>query len=374
MRNIFSLLIAALYLSACSKSGGNSNITTPIDTTTTPVAVTDKPDGGKDTTGKWELVHHRDVEGIAAWTQIVFPTPDTAYLVNTAWLPTSAYAISFDGGKTWSKEHFMLTNNEFLNMIDGTTGIGYRKSYGTTNGSDVNSLIWSPTNINYSKLIYNASGLGFLRTTGISIPSREFVYITLTTGQSFRLKNPFNYFKYVFNVAGDVPQKTTDIYFPDNATGWLCTSDGAIMVTRDSSKTWSSQLSVANTGFSKIYFIDNKTGWASSYTNSFYKTTDGGASWDKISTPGITSESVQFVFTTKSRGFFIAGREVFETSDGGTTWARSCKMGKEQFQCITKQGNNVYVLSLGGETRTTPITGGGTSISSWTYATILTYQ
>lgn len=82
----------------------------------------------------------------------------------------------------------------------------------------------------------------------------------------------------------------------------------------------------------------------------------------------------QFVFTTKSRGFFISGREVFETSDGGATWTRSCKMGKEHFQSITKQGNNVYVLSLGNEIRTTPINGGGSQTSDWTFATILKYQ
>ena len=245
-------------------------------------------------------------------------------------------------------------------MIDGKTGIGYRKTYGTTYGSDVDAVYWTPTAWQYDRIVYNTTG-GGIRTTGISIPSREWAYVTFENGQSVRLNNPFNYLTYIFNEAGNVPLETTDICFPDNATGWLCTSDGQILVTKDSSKSWNSQLSVSRTGFSKIYFMDDKAGWASSYTNSFYKTTDGGNTWNKISTPGITSKLVQFVFTTKNRGFFMAGREVYETSDGGTSWTRSCKMGNETFQSITKQGANVYILSLGSETSTT-------------HATILRYQ
>lgn len=374
IRKIFHLLILGLYLSSCTKKGSDPGTAPPDDTTTPPVVIVDQPDDGKDTIGNWQLVHHRDLNTMAAWTQLLFPTPDTGYLVNTAWLPTSAYATSFDGGKTWSNEYFMVTNNEFLDMIDGTTGIGYRRSSGTTLGSDIDAIVWSPSEIRYSRLVYNGSGFGHLRTTGISIPSREYAYVTLDDGESVRLKNPFNYSSYVFNPAGTVPQKTTDINFVDNVTGWLCTSDGEIMATKDSSKNWTSQLSVSNTGFSKIYFIDGSTGWASSYTNSFYKTTDGGATWIKIAAPGITSKSIDFVFTTKTRGFFIAGRDVFETSDGGAHWIRSCKMGTESFQSITRQGANVFVLSEGSETRTTPLTGGGTETSSWTHATILKYQ
>lgn len=376
MRKFLWLLIVAVSFSACGKEPTDSDNTPPTDTPPPPppVVINDQPDGGKDTTGKWELIHHRDVNGLAGWSQILFPTKDTGYLVNTAWLPTSAYSITFDGGKTWSTEYFMVTNNELLYMIDGTTGMGYRKNSGTTLGSDVNAIFWSAEGIRYSKLVYNATGIGGLQVSGLAIPSREFVYITFTNGESVRLQNPFSYYTYTFHSAGTVPSKTTDIYFPDNATGWLCTSDGEIMATKDSSKTWSNQLTVAGNGFSQIYFIDQKTGWAASYTNSFYKTNDGGASWNKISTPGITSKFVKFVFTTKDRGFFIAGREVFETSDGGLNWVRSCKMGKENFRFITKQGSNVYVLSTGSESRTTPLDGGGTETSSWTYATILKYQ
>lgn len=372
MRRIFCLFIGALYLSSCSKSGaGPTTPNPPVDTIPTQVVITDQPDNGKDTIGNWSLVHHRDVEQLAAWTQLLVPAPDTAFLVNTAWLPTSAFSVSVDGGKTWTDEHFMVPNNELLCMIDGQTGIGYRKSPGTTGGSDIDAFYWKgPTDVRYTRLVYNASGIGYLQTSGISIPSRDFAYITFTNGESVRLKTPFS--GSIFNSAGAVPQKVTDLCFPNNVMGWLCTSDGKIMNTKDSSKTWNSQLSVSGTGFSQIYFFDDKNGWASSYNNSIYKTTDGGVSWNKVSVPGITSSMVRFAFTSTSRGFFIAGREAYETSDGGNTWRRSCKMGKEGFQSITRQGNKVYVLSWGSETRTTPING-GTSTSSWTYATILRY-
>jgi hypothetical protein len=373
-RPLIAAILGLLISTSCSKKAQDSNNTTPTDPTPSPVIITDQADGGKDTTGKWEIVHHRDVNQLAAWTQLIFPTSDTGYLVNTAWLPTSAFAITLDGGKTWSAEHFLITNNEFLNMIDGKNGIGYRKSSGTTYGSDINQFIYTPTAINYYRLVYDASGIYNLQTSGISIPSREFVYITLTNGQSLRLQNPFNYSKYIFGKGGDVPSKTTDLFFINNITGWLCTSDGQIMITKDSSKTWSRQLSMTGTGFSKIYFANANLGWAASYNNSFYKTTDGGSSWTKVTVPGITSSNIQFVFISATRGFFIAGREVYETSNGGDNWTRSGKMGKETFQSITKQGNTVYILSMGSERRTTPLSGGGTQTSDWTYATILKYQ
>lgn len=367
-------IMVLLLWTACKKGKvENADVTPPPVSPPPVVIVKDNPDDGKDTVGKWETVNHRDVEGLAAWTQILFPAKDTGYLVNTAWLPTSSYSITFDGGKTWSPEYFMVPNNQFIYMIDGKTGMGYRTNPGTTQGSDVNSIFWNSTGIEYYRLVYNVSGIGGLQTSGISIPSKEFAYITLNDGESVRLQNPFNYAKYIFNKGGSVPSETSSIYFTDNATGWLCTSDGKIMVTKDSSKTWSTQLTVDNIGFSQIYFTDQKTGWAASNANSFYKTADGGASWNRISTPGITS-NVNFVFTTKDRGFFIAGREVFETSNGGVNWLRSCKMGKENFYSITKQGSNVYVLSMGSENRTTPLSGGGSQTSSWTYATILKYQ
>lgn len=361
MRIIYSLLIVLCCASSCSKKGGDANPTPPVDTTTTPIVIKDQPDNGKDTIGNWQLIHHRDVDGLAAWTQLVVPAKDTAYLVNTAWLPTSAYQISFDGGKTWSDGHFMITNNEFLCMIDGTTGLGYRKTYGTTGGSDIDAVYWSPEGLGYYRLVYNASGIGGLRTSGISFPSRQVAYVTFTNGESVRLNNPVDYASYKFNSAGTVPMATSDLCFPDNINGWLCTSDGQIQATQDSSKTWSSQLIVSGTGFSQICFIDNKTGWAASYNNSIYTTTDGGINWKKIAVPGITSQFVQMVFTSKTRGFFITGREVYETSDGGSTWKRSCKMGTENFQSITKLGTTVYILSLGGDNNST-------------WATILSYQ
>lgn len=101
IRKIFHLLILGLYLSSCTKKGSDPGTAPPDDTTTPPVVIVDQPDDGKDTIGNWQLVHHRDLNTMAAWTQLLFPTPDTGYLVNTAWLPTSAYATSFDGGKTW---------------------------------------------------------------------------------------------------------------------------------------------------------------------------------------------------------------------------------------------------------------------------------
>ena len=100
--------------------------------------------------------------------------------------------------------------------------------------------------------------------------------------------------------------------------------------------------------------------------NCIYKTDDDGVTWNKIVTPGITSSNILFVFTTQNHGFIISGREVFETTDGGTSWTRSCKIGKENFQSITKQGINVYVLSQGSESRTTQLSGGGTETGSWT--------
>lgn len=369
----YIVIMGLLIFTACQKGKVENTATTPPVSTPPAVTIKDNPDDGKDTTGKWEIVNHRDVEQGAAWTQILFPAKDTGYLVNTAWLPTSAYSITFDGGKTWSPEYFMVPNNQLLYMIDGKTGMGYRTNPGTTMGSDVDAIFWNATGIGYYKLVYTASGIGGLQTSGISIPSKEFAYLTFSDGECVRLQNPFNSAKYIFNKGGSVPSETNNIYFPDNATGWLCTSDGKIMVTKDSSKTWNTQLTVDNIGFSQIYFADQKTGWAASNANSFYKTTDGGASWNKIPTPGITTY-VNFVFTTKDRGFFIAGRDVFETSDGGANWVRSCKMGKENFQSITKQGNNVYVLSLGSEMRTIHPSSGGTETSSWTYATILKYQ
>jgi photosystem II stability/assembly factor-like uncharacterized protein len=130
-----------------------------------------------------------------------------------------------------------------------------------------------------------------------------------------------------------VPQGwLTDVFFRDEKTGWLLSSEGAVFSTSDGGCTWTGIRAAApNEYCGGLWFLDAKHGFVISGLRAtcdwsvpakLIETKDGGLSW-KDRTPELPDGSrgafdrIQFVSPTEG---FIFGRQLLATRDAGKTW------------------------------------------------------
>ncbi len=109
-----------------------------------------------------------------------------------------------------------------------------------------------------------------------------------------------------------------DLFFVDQAYGWLSGDSGTIYSTIDSGLSWTAQnLNTLDT-LKCIYFLNRDTGWVAGIRGRLFKTVDGGNTWasDTISIHNI--EYIEFI--NANYGMVICKNEILITKDGGTTW------------------------------------------------------
>jgi photosystem II stability/assembly factor-like uncharacterized protein len=130
-----------------------------------------------------------------------------------------------------------------------------------------------------------------------------------------------------------VPQGwLTDVFFLDEKTGWLLTSEGSLASTSDGGRTWDSVRGPTQGDYcTGVWFLDAKRGFVISGLRGcdwyvpakLVATEDGGRTW-KDRTPELPDVSrgifdgIQFVSPTEG---FIFGRQLLATRDAGKTWS-----------------------------------------------------
>ena len=100
------------------------------------------------------------------------------------------------------------------------------------------------------------------------------VLVTSSAGDAWSLRAP----------EGDASRTFTDLYFTDEATGWVVHDQGELLHTGDGGATWDVQLSWEN-GSALMAFVNDQIGYVRPNVDTvLYKTRDGGQSWEQVST------------------------------------------------------------------------------------------
>ncbi len=116
-----------------------------------------------------------------------------------------------------------------------------------------------------------------------------------------------------------------DIFFVNDSTGWAVSSDGDILKTTDSAKTWDLQLHTFDY-FRSVEFFDEQLGFAGSLYGRLYKTMNSGEDWYEItdslpvSFDGICGMSVADDSTIYICGVWSSPSYIFKSTDKGHTW------------------------------------------------------
>jgi photosystem II stability/assembly factor-like uncharacterized protein len=333
--------MSVLFMIGCSKSTSVDPPPAdpdPVDPGTPTVII---PDNNEDTLGNWQLIHKADTGSSAnrtpRFTQVMFPTKDTGYLVDEYYSNIVFEKRTFDGGITWTYKQLPGETNK-LQYLSAKVGFAYLNNQpGSMLGQTTNSgdkWVGYPDLTNPYMPIFKK----------LSFPSDSIIYGITQIGQCIRMYGPLKSRLSDSKIAGNVNgDDCANLFFPTIKDGWVVTNlqgltmadvRGSIYSTADSGTTWQKQFETTDTYLYQMYFVDNKNGWVTTNKNYFFKTTDG-KTWTKIvasvNTPYPISTN-KIIFINTERGFMTSGKEVFETTNGGTNWTRICKIGSEGIQ------------------------------------------
>jgi photosystem II stability/assembly factor-like uncharacterized protein len=337
MKNAMLYLMFGYFtFTGCSKS----NPVTPQDPDPTPIDSVPStpaiPDNKVDTLGNWVSVHKADT-GFQAnlnpkFTQVMFPTKDTGYLVDAYYFNNVYLKRTYDGGSTWNYKQIPGGLNKFQ-FLNSNVGFAYEgvitdpKMLGRTRN---NGDSW----VGYPDLTA-PYGPYFKK---LSFPSDTAIYALTKIGQVIKITNPLREALYSTIISSDITgtfDDCTNMYFATLKEGWVITSsysgNSSIYATIDNGITWQKQYDAPGISLYDMFFADNKTGWVTTNKNYFFKTTDG-KTWSKVEAKVNTPYPVttgNIIFLNTERGFMTSGKEVFETNNGGTNWTRICKLGNQ---------------------------------------------
>jgi photosystem II stability/assembly factor-like uncharacterized protein len=124
-----------------------------------------------------------------------------------------------------------------------------------------------------------------------------------------------------FNISifSNTAQDLNSVWFNNENTGWMCSTNDTLYHTTNSALTWNRQMKLQSDG-QKIFFIDSNTGWILAQPR-LYKTTDAGLNWAVVN----TQMGQYFTFSSANTGWMASypggGSIIHKTTDGGSTWA-----------------------------------------------------
>jgi len=127
------------------------------------------------------------------------------------------------------------------------------------------------------------------------------------------------------------------VYFLDQDRGWAVGSHGALLVTKDSGKTWRAKPQPTEDVIRDLYFPDESNGWLLCERNVYelksndeqraylMKTVDGGEHWQRVNLRGanVDARLLRALFSSGGRGWaFGEGGALYTTHDSGASWLK----------------------------------------------------
>ena len=126
-----------------------------------------------------------------------------------------------------------------------------------------------------------------------------------------------------------------DVFFVNEAKGWIVGGDGVMLSTSDGGQTWVQATKFTTDAFIQIYFTSETTGWllcerniyargvnATSYLR---KTTDGGRTWERVEFQDGGRERVAKLLFSKNGGGTAFGEAgiFYKLQEDGISWKKS---------------------------------------------------
>ena len=149
--------------------------------------------------------------------------------------------------------------------------------------------------------------------------------IGYVTGENVLLKSEDagnTWFKLYVPVS-EQPNNPHSIYFLEENSGYLCSSNGELFYTPDGGRSWELRYSDP-TALQKLWFFNEDVGFAIKGSNSIVKTIDGGKTWQPqtVYNPGIGNSFTGLWFLNQEEGFATSNFGMFHSGDAGRTWTR----------------------------------------------------
>ena len=247
---------------------------------------------------------------------VVFPHPDTGYVVGGQRFDHSLLMRTTDGGESWEKQfpdegfEWILFDVDFLNSREGiATGLGGFLLRTNTAGRRwliALSPILLPihaVSVVHDSLQVAVGGIGY--DEGIILRSTNM-------GRSW-------------NLVDSLEVELRDVCFPSETIGYAC-GYGAIYQSTDGGLTWG--LTSANGEFfTSLSFPTPEIGYAVGRTGSILKTEDAGQNWTRLRNgnnpflPRHFYNQVQFL--DPETGYVVGDNGmILKTINGGETWQR----------------------------------------------------
>jgi len=113
-----------------------------------------------------------------------------------------------------------------------------------------------------------------------------------------------------------------DVFFVDDARGYVVGERGVILRTRDGGDSWELCASGVDAWLRAVCFLDARRGFVAGAGGVLLATADGGDSWRRLDV-GTADKLNDLLFVDASVGYVVTmeGR-LFRTADGGATWIR----------------------------------------------------
>ena len=244
--------------------------------------------------------------------KLIFGLQDVDYISPNEVVAVGTQGVilkSYDGGQSWVKKYtrptIRLSDLEFTNANTGYA-LGSNILLKTEDGGENWYQLDMPDK-SYpyaTNLVFIDAEVGFI--TGYE----SALYKTTDGGKNWRtIKNVPNYF-----TAG---------YFINESTGFMCgKSANTIVKTTNAGETWETiELNLTDSyyrTFVDLYFTDEQTGFLLSSNGDIAKTTDGGATWNLLQNDLYEPTSISF--TSGSIGYITSASGLYKTEDAGETW------------------------------------------------------
>jgi len=143
--------------------------------------------------------------------------------------------------------------------------------------------------------------------------------ITLMTGILFLVQTAVG--QYVWQNPNPSGNPLRDIWFTDNATGWVVGECGTILKSVDGGVSWNPQFSGTDSDLNAVIFSTPDVGFAVGTSGTMVKTQDGGESWQPLNTG--TGQNLTDVVFLDQENLWIAGDQgvILHSYNGGESWS-----------------------------------------------------
>ncbi len=266
----------------------------------------------------------KSTNGGANWFNVFGGLPvNSVYFINqnTGWIAGGYY----DDIPKKSREIFKTTNG----------GLNFTRQFLDSNQNTLNAVQFANYDVGFvlsqNGILYTSnSGNNWISRNVPGTGSTNMYFVNSSTGYaSGYINGSQSYFCKTTNAGINWSAETMngiiiDIFFINENTGWVSSSDGKLFRTTDG---WNSRttIEVGYTNISNIFFYGAATGWMCGGNGQMYYTNNGGINWISQNT-GISAGLFSVFFVNPNTGWVLGNQFVnpylmttnmYKTTNGG---------------------------------------------------------